>query len=96
MPSPCGDGNTRRYAVLERLVRAVVLGVMTARLMMMFLGVAGMAMRGVGVVGGLLVVTGIMMPGGFAMMLGSMLVMLGSLVVMFDGVLAHGALPAGG
>jgi hypothetical protein len=96
MPSPCRDGITRRYAVLELLVRAVMLGVVTARFVMMLFGVAGMAMRGVGVVGGLLVVAGIMVLGGFAMMLGGMLVMLGGLVVMFDGVLAHVALPAGG
>ena len=70
-----------------------MLGVVTARLMMMFLGVAGMAMRGMGVVGGLLMVAGIMVLGGFAMMLGGMLVVLGGLVVMFDGVLAHRALP---
>jgi hypothetical protein len=73
-----------------------MLGVMAARLVMMFLGVAGMAMRGVGVVGGLLVVAGIMVLGGFAMMLGGMLVMFGGLVVMLDGVLAHTALPASG
>jgi hypothetical protein len=130
MPSPCRDGNTRHYAVLEllerfpakwtpvrvkktrqiknleprsdsigtekALVRAVMFGVVTARLVMMLFGVAGMAMRGMGVVGGLLVVAGIMVLGGFAMMLGGMLVMFGGLVVMFDGVLAHSALPAGG
>jgi hypothetical protein len=62
----------------------------------MFFGVAGVAMRGMGVVGGLLVITGVMVLGGFAMMLGGMLVMFGGLVVMFDGVLAHKALPAGG
>ena len=89
MPSPRGDGNTRRYAILELLMRAVMFGVMTARLVMMLFGVAGMAMRGVGVVGGLLVVAGIMVLGGFAMMLGGMLVMFGGLVVMFDGVFAH-------
>ena len=77
-------------------MRAVMLGVMTARLVVMFLGVAGMAMRGMGVVGGLLVVAGIMVLGGFAMMLGGMLVMFGGLVVMFDGVFAHVCAPDSG
>jgi hypothetical protein len=48
----------------------VLFGVVTAGLGMMLLGVAGMAVRAVGVVGGLLMVAGFMMPGGFAVMLG--------------------------
>jgi hypothetical protein len=61
---------------------AVVLGVMTARLGMVFFSVAGMAMGAVGVMRGLLVLAGFVMLGGFA-------VMLGGVLVMFDGVLAH-------
>ena len=68
---------------------AVVLGVMTARLGMMFFGVAGMAMGAVRVVRRLLMIAGLVMLGGFAMMLGRMLVMFGGLVMMLDGVFAH-------
>jgi hypothetical protein len=67
----------------------VMLGVMTARLGMVFFGVAGMTMRAVGVMRGLLVIAGFVMFGGFAVMLGGVLVMFGGLVVMVDGVLAH-------
>ena len=56
---------------------------------MMFFGVAGVAMRAVGVVSGLFVITGFMMLGGFAVMLGGVLVMFGRLVVMVDCVVAH-------
>ncbi len=70
-------------------------GVVTARLGMMFLGVAGMAVRAVGVMGGLLVIAGFMMPGGFAVMPGRVLMVFGGLVVMIDGVLAHVSLPVG-
>ena len=88
---------TQRYAYQIFLVLAVVLGVMTARLGMMFFSVAGMAMRGVGVVRSLLVVAGFVMPRSFAMMLRGMLVMFGRLVVMLNAcVIAHGALPVGG
>jgi hypothetical protein len=76
-------------------VRAVLFGVVTAGLGMMLFGVAGMAMRAVGVVGGLLVVAGFMMPAGFAVMLGRVLVVFGGLVVMLDGMLAHVSLPVG-
>jgi hypothetical protein len=62
--------------------------------MMMMLGMAGMAMRGMGMVGRLLVVARLMMFGGLAVMLRRMLVMLGGLVMMFDAlVLAHVSLP---
>jgi hypothetical protein len=93
--SRCRDGKTRRYAYRNSLVRAVMLGVVTARLGVMLLGMAGMAMRTVGVVGGLLMVTGLMVLGGLAMMLGGMFMMFGGLVVMVDGVLAHVVLPVG-
>ena len=66
-----------------------MLGVMTARLGMVFFSVAGMAMRAVGVMRGLLVIAGFVMLGGFTVMLGGVLVMFGSLVMMVDGVLAH-------
>jgi hypothetical protein len=72
-------------------------GVVTARLDVVMLGVAGVTMGGVGVVRRLLVIAGFVMFGGFAVMLGGMLVMLGGLVVMLDvGVFAHAALPADG
>ena len=72
-------------------------GVMTARLGVVMLGVAGMAVRGVGVVRRLFVVAGFVMLGGFAVMFRGMLVMLGGLVVMIDvGVFAHVALPVRG
>ena len=74
----------------------VMLGVMTARLGMMFFGVAGVTMRGVGVVRRLFVIAGFVVFGGFTMMLGGMLVMFGGLVVMFDGVFAHVCAPDSG
>ena len=99
------SGAAKRYARTKRfllfwfvdLVLAVVGGVVTARLGVVMFGVAGMAVRGVGVMRGLFVVAGLVMLGGFAVMLGGMLVMLGGLVVMIDvGVLAHVALPVRG
>jgi hypothetical protein len=75
-------------------MRAVVLGVMTARLGMVLLGLAGMAMGAVGMVRRLLVIAGLVMPGGLAMVLCRMLVVLGSLVMMVDVcVVAHVSLP---
>ncbi len=69
-------------------------GVVTARLDVVMLGVAGVAVRGMGVVRRLLVIAGFVMLGGFAMMLGRMLVMFGGLVVVVDvAVFAHIALP---
>ena len=71
-----------------------MLGVVTARLMMMMLGMAGMAMRGMGMMRGLLMIAAFVMFCGLAMMLCGMLVMLGGLVMMLDTlVLAHVALP---
>jgi hypothetical protein len=64
--------------------------VMTARLGMVLFGMAGMAVGGVGVVRGLLVIAGLMMLGGFAMMLGGMFVVFGSLMMVLDAcVVAH-------
>ena len=61
-----------------------MLGVVTARLDVMMLGVAGMAVGGVGVMGRLLVIAGFVVPGGFAVMLGGVFVMLGGLVMVLD------------
>ena len=66
-----------------------MLGVMTARLGVMFFGVAGMAVGTVRVVGGLFVIAGFVVLGGFPVMLGGML-------VMFDGVFAHVCTPDSG
>jgi hypothetical protein len=75
-------------------MRAVMLGVMTAGLGMMLLGLAGMAVRAVGVVCRLLVIAGLVVPGGFAVMLRRVFVVLGSLVMMVDAcVVAHVSLP---
>jgi hypothetical protein len=71
-----------RSKTLFYLVLAVVLGVMTARLGMMLLGMAGMAVGGMGVMRRLLVIAGLMMFGGFAVMLGRVFVMFGGLVMM--------------
>jgi hypothetical protein len=76
---------------------AVMGGVVAARLGVVMFGVAGMTVRGMGVVRRLLVIAGFVMLGGFAVMLGGMLVMLGGLVVVIDvAVFAHVALPAYG
>jgi hypothetical protein len=80
---------------------AVMGGVVTARLGVVMFGVAGMTVRGMGVVRRLFVIAGFVMLGGFAVMLGSMLVMLGGLLMMlglgvFLGVFAHVALPVRG
>ena len=73
---------------------AVLRGVMTARLDVMMLGVAGMAVGGVRVMRRLFVIAGLVMLGGFAMMLCGMLMMLGGLVVMLDALMfAHISLP---
>jgi hypothetical protein len=77
-------------------VLTVVLGVMPARLGVMFFGVAGMAVGAVSVVRRLFVIAGFVVLGGFTMMLGGMLVMFGGLVVMFDGVFAHVCAPGSG
>ena len=68
-----------------------MLGVVTARLDVVMFGMAGMAVGGVGVMRGLLVIAGFVVLGGFAMMLGGMFVVLGGLMMVLD---AHGfALP---
>ena len=73
---------------------AVLRGVMPARLDVMMLGVAGMAVGGVRVVRRLLVIAGLVMLGGFAMMLCCMLMVLGRLVVMLHALMfAHVSLP---
>jgi hypothetical protein len=78
-------------------VLAVMGGVVTARLGVVMFGVAGMTMRGVGVVRRLLMIAGFVVLRCFAVMFGGMLVMLGGLVVMLDvAVFAHVALPAYG
>jgi hypothetical protein len=76
------------------LMLAVLLGVMTARLGVMLLGLAGMAMGAVGVMRRLLVIAGLMVPGGFAVMPRGVFVVFGSLLMVLDAcVLAHVALP---
>ena len=74
---------------------AVVLGVMTAGLGVVMLGMAGVTVRTMGMVSCLFVMTGLMVFGGLAMMLCSLLVMFSSLVmVVFHAcVFAHASLP---
>ena len=75
---------------------AVLPGVMTAGLGMMFFGVAGMPVSVMGVVRGLLVIAGFMVLGGFAMMLGCLLVVFSGLVMVLDAcVISHISLPIG-
>ena len=74
---------------------AVMLGVVTARLVMMMLGMAGVTMRGMSMVGRLFVIAGLMVLGGFAVVLRGVFVMLGGLVMMLDALMcAHVLLPA--
>ena len=61
-----------------------MLGVVAARLDVMMFGVAGMAVGGVGVMRGLLVIAGLVVLGGFTVMLGGVFVVLGGLVVVLD------------
>ena len=71
-----------------------MLGVMTAGLDVMMLGVAGVSMRAVRMMSRLFVIAGFMMPGGFAVVLGGMLVVFGSLVMVLDAcVIAHSRSP---
>ena len=71
-----------------------MLGVMTAGLDMMMLGVAGVPMRAVCMMSRLFVIAGFMMLGSFAVMLRGMLVMFGRLVMMLDAcVVAHVSSP---
>lgn len=73
---------------------AVLRGVMPARLDVMMLSVAGMAVGGVRVMRRLLVIAGLVMLGGFAMMLCCVLMVLGRLVVMLHTLMfAHISLP---
>lgn len=73
---------------------AVVLGVMPARLGVVVLGMAGMAMGAVGVMRRLVVVAGFVVLGGFAVMTRRVLVMLSCLVMMLNAcVVAHDDLP---
>ena len=72
------------------LVLAVLFGVMTACLGMMFFGMAGVAMRAVGVMRRFLVIAGFMVFGGFAVMFCRVFVVLGGLVMVLDAcVVAH-------
>jgi hypothetical protein len=72
----------------------VLLGVMTARLYMMMLGVAGMAVGGVRMMRRLLVIAGLVMFGRLPMMLCRMLMVLGRLLVMLNALMfAHISLP---
>ena len=97
-PLAQGGKTLRAYnTLLAYLMLAVMGGVVTARLGVVVLGVAGMTVRGVGVVRRLLVIAGFVVLRGFAMMFCRMLVMLGGLVMMLDvAVFAHVALPAYG
>ena len=73
---------------------AVMLGMVAACLVMMMLGMAGMAMRGMGMMSRLLMIAGLVMFGGLAVMLRRVLVMLGGLVMMLDALVsAHVSLP---
>jgi hypothetical protein len=75
-------------------VLAVLRSVMPARLDVMMLSVAGMAVGGVRVMRRLLVIAGLVVLGGFAMMLCCMLMVLGRLVVVLHALMfAHISLP---
>jgi hypothetical protein len=75
-------------------VLAVLLGVVPARLYVMMLGMAGMAVGGVRVMRCLLMIAGLVMLGGFPMVLCCMLMVLGLLLVMLDALMfAHISLP---
>jgi len=85
----------------KKLVLAVMGGVVAARLGVVMFGVAGMTVRGMGVVRRLFVIAGFVMLGGLAVMFCRMLVMLGGLLMVIDvgvflGVFANVALPVGG
>jgi len=75
-------------------VSGVLFGVMTARLDMVMLGVARMAVSGIGMMRRLLVITGLVMLRGLAMVLRRVLVMLRGLLVVLDAlVLTHHCSP---
>jgi hypothetical protein len=83
-------------SIRKRLVLAVILGVMLARLASVVRGVSGMAVRRMGVVRGGLVRIRFVMLGCLAMMLGGVLVMFSCGVMMLDDlVLGHDALRPG-
>jgi hypothetical protein len=92
---PGRDGKTQYHPnAYPRLVLAVLLGVVPARLHVMMFGMAGMAVRGVRMMRRLLVIAGFVMLGGLPMMPGRMLMVLGGLVVMLHALmLAHISLP---
>jgi len=80
---------TRAFAL------AVLLGVMTARLDVMVLGVGGMAVGDMCVMCRLLVIASLVMFRGFAMVLRSLLMVLRRLVVVLTALMrAHFSLPA--
>jgi hypothetical protein len=75
-------------------VLAVLLGVMAARLDMMMFGVAGVPVRGMGMMRRLFVIAGFVVLGGFAVMPGRVLVMFGRLVMMLHALMVvHISLP---
>ena len=83
-------------SIRKRLVLAVMLGVMLARLAGVVRGMSGMAVRRMGVVRGGLVRIRFVMLGCLAMMLGGVLVMFSCGVMMLDElVLGHDALRPG-
>jgi hypothetical protein len=77
----------------HQLLAAVVFGVVGRRLVSMFLRVDLMALGGVGVVRGLLVVARLVMCGGVLVVLRRLLVVLGGLLVRRCGFLRHGRGP---
>ena len=96
-PSP-GPVATREpsMSIRKRLVLAVMLGVMLARLASVMRGVSRMAVRRMGVVRSGLVRIRFVMLGCLAMMLGGVLVMFSCGVMMLDDlVLGHDALRPG-
>ena len=72
-----------------------MLGVMAAGFGMMMFGMAGVAVRAMGMVSGLFVMAGFMVLGGFAVVPCSLLVMFGGLVMMvlYACVFAHACSP---
>jgi hypothetical protein len=72
-------------------MRAVRLSVVPARLGMVMFGMAGVSVRDVGVMRGLLVIAGLVLLRRFAMVLGRLLVMLSGLLMVLSS-LVHGIL----
>lgn len=66
---------------------------MLARLGAVMRGMVSMALRGMGVMGGLLVMTAFVMLCSFAVMLSGLLVMLGGLMMMVRSLMRHGFSP---